>query len=118
MQRGTKALDEMRKSIFDQSTRAIATNPALISEIFTIKTPREIEMLLTHLQINIDKPSNVAIKRYIDVGMFGFHEIASCSDMPLSPTCIAGGASAVALMSSDSRRLLLRLLIVLGRDRS
>ena len=63
IQRGTKALDEMRKSIFDQSTRAIATNPALISEIFTINTPREIELLLTHLQIDIDLPSNIAIKR-------------------------------------------------------
>ena len=66
MQRGTKALDDMRKSIFDQSALAIATNPALISKIFTIKTPREIEMILTHLQIDIDTPSSVAIKRYIE----------------------------------------------------
>ena len=54
VQRGTKALDEMRKSIFDQSTRAIATNPALISEIFTTITPREIELILTQLNIDID----------------------------------------------------------------
>ena len=65
VQRGTKALDDMRKSIFAQSTRAIATNPALISEIFTINTPREIELLLTHLQIDIDLPANTAIKKYI-----------------------------------------------------
>ena len=51
MQRGTKALDDMRKSIFDQSVLAIATNLALISEIFTIKKPREIELILTHLNI-------------------------------------------------------------------
>ena len=65
MQRGTKALDDMRKSIFDQSVLAIATNPALISEILTIKTPREIELILTHLNIDIDTPSSTAIKKYI-----------------------------------------------------
>ena len=55
----------MRKSIFDQPVLAIATNPALISEIFTIKTPREIELILSHLNIDIGTPSSTAIKRYI-----------------------------------------------------
>ena len=66
VQRGTKALDEMRKSIFDQSTRAIATNPAFISEIFTIKIPREIELILTQLNIDIDTPTSGPIKKYIE----------------------------------------------------
>ena len=65
MQRGTKALDDMRKSIYQQSSPAIAAKPALISEIFTIKTPREIEMILSQLQIDIDTPASASIKKYI-----------------------------------------------------
>ena len=65
MQRGTKALDDMRKSIYDQSSPAIAANPTLVSEIFTIKTPRDIEMILTQLQIDIDTPASASITKYI-----------------------------------------------------
>ena len=56
----------MRKSIYDQSTKAIASNPTLVSEIFTIKNPREIEMILTQLSINIDTPPSAPIKQYIE----------------------------------------------------
>ena len=66
IQRGTKALDDMRKSIYDQSSPAIAANPTLVSEIFLIRTPREIEMILTQFNIDIDDPLNVPIKRYIE----------------------------------------------------
>ena len=65
IQRGTKALDDMRKSIYDQSSPAIAANPTLVSEIFTIKTPREIEMILTQLQIDIDTSASACIKKYV-----------------------------------------------------
>ena len=65
MQRGTKALYDMRKSIYQQPSPAIAANPTLLSEIFTIKTPREIEMILTQLQIDIDTPASASIKKYI-----------------------------------------------------
>ena len=61
IQRGTKAL-----AIYDQSTKAIASNPILVSEIFTIKTPREIELILTQLKIDIDTPTSGPIKKYIE----------------------------------------------------
>ena len=65
LSRGTKALDAMRKSIYDQSSPAISANPDLISEIFLSKTPREIEMILTQLQIDIDTLASACIKKYI-----------------------------------------------------
>ena len=55
----------MRKSIYDQSSPAIAANPTLVSEIFTIKTPRQNEMIITQLQIDIDTPASACIKKYI-----------------------------------------------------
>ena len=59
------ALDAMRKSIYDQSSLGISANPDLISEIFLIRTPREIEMILTQLNIDVDASLSVPIKRYI-----------------------------------------------------
>ena len=80
IQRGTKALDDMRKSIYDQSSPAIAANPTLVSEIFLIRTPREIEMILTQLNIDVDAPLSVPIKRYIED--YGDSYLASPASSP------------------------------------
>ena len=63
LSRGTKALDAMRKSIYNQPSPAISTNPDLISEIFMNTTPREIEVILTQLNIDIDSSISASIKR-------------------------------------------------------
>ena len=65
IQCGTQALDEMRKSIYAQSSPAIVGRPDLISEIFLIRTPREIELLLMQLNIDIDALISMPIKRCI-----------------------------------------------------
>ena len=57
----------MRNAIFVQSSASpqIAANPNLIKEIFTLRTPQEIELVLEQLSINIDTPLSAPIKAYI-----------------------------------------------------
>ena len=64
-QRGTKALDEMRKFIYDQASPAIADNPALISEFSSVRTPHEIELILTKFSIDIDSPISAPVLQHL-----------------------------------------------------
>jgi len=45
IQRATASQDAMRQCIADQAATAIAENPALLGEIYRIRTPQQIEML-------------------------------------------------------------------------
>jgi hypothetical protein len=64
-QRATLAQDEMRQCIVDQSTAAISARPALLGEIYRVRTPQQIDLLLTQLKIDIDLPISASIKSYI-----------------------------------------------------
>ena len=55
----------MRQCIADQATTAVAANPALLGEIYRIRTPQQIEMILTQLNIDIDTPASAQIKSFI-----------------------------------------------------
>ena len=47
-QRATLAQDEMRQCIVDQSTAAISARPALLGEIYRVRTPQQIDLLLAN----------------------------------------------------------------------
>ena len=55
----------VRQCIVDHATAAITAQPALLGEIYRVRTPQQTELLLTQLQIDMDAQVSAPIKAYI-----------------------------------------------------